>query len=436
MPALSPLLSHLIQDYGEPVKDPLWRNIPLSKSLLRLVAHSAFQKLNGIRQLGPTYLVYPGATHTRLSHSLGVFHLARRTLMHLLMNCADPALPVELSRDFPERLTVQGGKAFLCAALLHDLGHYPYAHSLKELDLESHEALTAKVIAEPGLSRLIHDEIGVDPQLVAAIVDPHSSYSGGEELGLYRNLLSGVLDPDKLDYLNRDAYFCGVPHGLQDVDFVLAEIRPQPSGPGITTKGLSAVESILFSKYLMYKTVYWHKTVRIATAMIKKAVLLALKAGVLRARDLYRLDDAEFFALTRSRDFPPFELVRGVEQRRLYKVVAAVPFAPENELHTRLQNLEFRLRFEEQLAREAGCDRPEAVIVDLPEPIRFEIDLPVIDSAGGLSTPFQDSPSVFSRDMVQAFPAALRRISLFVEDGLTPALGRRSARSLLLEGLK
>ncbi|GAI78327.1 unnamed protein product, partial [marine sediment metagenome] len=161
--------------------------------------------------------------------------------------------------------------------MLHDLGHYPYAHSLKELDVESHESLTSKRICEDDFCLIIKEDLGVDPHLVAAIIDSNLEYRGSEDVVFFRNLLSGVLDPDKLDYLNRDAYFCGVPYGIQDVDFVLNEIVPYSStGLAITWKGLSAVESILFSKYLMYRTVYWHKAVRIATAMIKKAILMGL----------------------------------------------------------------------------------------------------------------------------------------------------------------
>ncbi|MBN1836116.1 MAG: HD domain-containing protein, partial [Spirochaetales bacterium] len=262
------VLQYLVREFSEPIKDPVWKNIAVSRPLLDLIELPVFQKLNGIKQLGPTYLVYPGATHTRLNHSLGVLHLARRMILHLLMN---ERRSWTGAREEP-RITLGGVKAFLCAALLHDLGHYPYAHSLKELEVASHESLTAQRIREPEVAGPISDRVGTDPELVAAIVDPQLPYGGEEDVEFYRNLLSGVLDPDKLDYLNRDAYFCGVPHGVQDVDFVFAEIRPHPRGLAVTEKGLTAVESILFSKYLMYRSVYWHKTVRIATAMIKKAV--------------------------------------------------------------------------------------------------------------------------------------------------------------------
>jgi len=435
------ILNHLVQDFHDPIKDPVWKNISLSRALLRIICHPAFQKLNGIKQLGPTYLVYPGATHTRLNHSLGVFHLARRMMIHLLTNSDSAKSGATAEAAGTAQITLEGTKAFLCAALLHDLGHYPYAHSLKELKVRSHESLTAERILQSDLSRLIRDELGVDPGLVAAIVDPALDYDGDGDLSFFRNLLSGVLDPDKLDYLNRDAYFCGVPHGTQDVDFVLAEIQPHPRGLAVREKGLSAVESILFAKYLMYKTVYWHKTVRIATAMIKKVVLLALQEGVIEAQDLYWLDDHEFYSLVKEHAFPPFQLIQRVSERRLFKLVATVPFDSGNDKHRILQDLDHRLVFEEELCREAGKRTgrklsPESVIVDIQEPINFEVDLPVIRTETADQIPYHRCGGVFGRDSAGAFTGSLRSVSLIAEDDerLIEALREIVAVSLLGKG--
>ncbi len=423
------VLRHLTRDYDRPVRDPVWQHISLSAPLLRLTEMPAFQKLSGVRQLGPAYLVYPGATHTRLNHSLGVFHVARRMMLQLL------------TRDGSGSFTLEGVKAFLCAALLHDLGHYPFAHSLKDLGILAHETLTARLVLQEDWRRRIREEVGTDPRLVAAIIDRSLGYDGGEALELYRRLLSGVLDPDKLDYLNRDAYFCGVPYGIQDVDFVLEEIVPdERSGLAITRKGLSAVESILFSKYLMYRTVYWHKTVRIATAMIKKAVVLGLAAGALRPEELYFLGDAEFLALTAPRGFPPFRLVQEVNERRLYKRVLRVPYRPGDPRHAELGDMGRRAALEAELAREAGgrlgrAVEPEEVIIDLPEPISFEIDVPILDPHTHARVAFRDSDSVFGAEVVEGFRRSLRTVSLLCrrDEGLVAAL-REIGRRHLEEG--
>ncbi len=430
MGALERARDLLNREFTEPVKDPVWHNIDLSPGLLRLVASAAFQKLNGIKQLGPTYLVYPGATHTRLSHSLGVFHLARRLLAQLLVH-SDPASRLPDSALEPEAI-----RSYLSAALLHDLGHYPFAHSLKDLQVASHESLTAAQVLEGELAGALRRDAGADPRLVAAIVDPQRDASDGGAVAFYRRLLSGVLDPDKLDYLNRDAYFCGVPYGLQDADFALAELRAQPDGLAVTRKGLTAVESILFSKYLMYRSVYWHKTVRIATSMIKKAVALAMEAGELEPRELYGLDDQEFFALAGRKRFPPLELLGRVARRRLYKQVASFAFDPGDPGAASLLHLPERLEREREIAREASRPAgrtvaPQEILIDIPEPISFEIELPVLNPEGSRS--FAAAESIFSEGAVREIARSLRRISLIAEaeSGLAAALAGLGPRRLL-----
>jgi HD superfamily phosphohydrolase len=415
------ILEHLDNDYRDPVRDPVWHHIYISRPLLRVVDQAQFQKLDRVRQLGPACLVYPGATHTRRSHSLGVFHLARRMIATL----------VRKNRDVD--ISLEGVKAFLCAALLHDIGHYPFAHSLKDLDVEAHEAIAARTILTD-FAAVIKDSLGVEPEAVAAIVDRDSGYGGHENVGFYSRLLSGVLDPDKLDYLNRDAFFCGVPYGIQDVDFILEEVYPRVGNAiAISPKGITALENILFSKYLMYRTVYWHKTVRIATAMIKKAIASALAASAIARQDLYGLDDEEFFARFTSARFPGFALIEDVRRRMLYKQVARVQFRPENPAHLRLEDIGARLLLEREIADEAGQALgrripEERIIVDVPERISFEINIPVIDP--GQSEPEEsdagDSSHVFGRLGHEDFPRSLRCISVSAQrdEGLLAVLAR------------
>jgi len=404
---LQGIIEHLERDYTNPIRDPIWKHIYLSDALLKLTALPVFQELNGIKQLGPAYLVYPGATHTRLSHSLGTFHLAKR-IVHSIIKKTNGV----------NGITLPEVKAFLCAALLHDLGHYPLAHALKNLEVERHEALTAGMILEQPLAAVIAKELGVDPSLVAAIVDTGLSYTGSAHLTLFRRLLSGVLDPDKLDYLNRDAYYCGVPYGIQDVDFFLSEIIPYKADEiALTMKGVTAAESILFSKYLMYKTVYWHKAVRIATAMIKKALVLGLQEGVLQKTDLYGLTDQGFFTMIAASGFGPFSLIMDAQKRNLYKRVWKLPFNPGDPFHRKLEDLGFRRRYEAELARHAGkligrAVREEEIIIDIPESISFEIDLTLFDEESGEYVPFTGSGSVFSQKVVSGFTGSLRYIAL------------------------
>ncbi len=403
MAEYSKILHHLDEDYTDPVRDPIWKHIYLSPPLTRIIHTGAFLKLHGIKQLGPTYLVYPGATHTRFSHSLGVFHLARRMIIQL----------IKTDRKMP--LTLDGVKAFLCASLLHDLGHYPYAHSLKDLNVKDHESLTGEyILQDEELSGLIRHKLGVLPQTVASIIDMKSKKTTDDSIRFFRNLLSGVLDPDKLDYLNRDAYFCGIPYGLQDIDFIYSQIEPHPvMGLAIRRKGLPSVESILFSKYLMYRNVYWHEKVRNATAMIKKAILLGLKSGIIRPENLYGIDDREFFSRMRADIFPPFRLIEMAHSKKLYRYIYQTRFSDQIPFHLQLEDLEQRLKFEQSMAERAGAS-PEQIIVDIPERISFDIELPVIEREKVV--PYNESGSVFNEDIVKDFTGSLRTISLLAED--------------------
>ena len=405
------ILDHLQNDYTEPIRDPVWKHIPFSRELLRVAEQSQFQKLDRIRQLGPAYLVYPGATHTRRSHSLGVFHVARRMITSLVR------------RNQGVDITLEGVKAFLCACLLHDIGHYPFAHSLKDLDVEAHESLAARQI-RGDFAAVIRSSLDIDPRDVALIIDRNAPAEGGASMEFYRGILSGVLDPDKLDYLNRDAYYCGVPYGIQDVDFILEQILPHgKDGIAISTKGITAIEDILFSKYLMYKTVYWHKTVRIATAMIKKAVAAALVSGAISKDDLYGLDDEEFFATFSAARFPSFQLIGDVRRRELHKQVWTVPFRDENAAHRRIEDFRERLLVEETIAREAGrvAGRrvpPESIIVDVPERLSFEISVPVMGPSPRREAGVEgweeltDVRSVFAGMRSEDLPRSIRLISV------------------------
>jgi HD superfamily phosphohydrolase len=193
----------------------------------------------------------------------------------------------------------------------------------------------------------------------------------------------------------------------------------------------------------MYKTVYWHKTVRIATGMIKKAVLLALKASVLQPEDLYWLDDYQFATLTERHEFAPFQLIRRVIERRLYKLVGAVAFDAENTLHLKLQDVNDRLGFEEDLVRAVeklmGRKLPvQSLIIDVPEPITFEINLPVLQGDNGEVSVHEHSRSAFNHDSVRSFVHSLRTISLFAEqeDELSRALEKIDVKKILTEGMR
>jgi len=387
------------------IRDPVWKHIWMTPEFREISLAEPFLRLYRIKQLGPAEYVYPGATHTRAAHSFGVYHLALKVLRVLAGRGADAWI------------TETGCNSFLAAALLHDLGHFPFAHSLKELPLADHESLTAALVRAEPLAGLIR-AAGADPALTAAIVDKKSAapVSFETETRFFRNLLSGVLDPDKLDYLNRDAYYCGVPYGLQDTDFILSRIQPDMTrGITIDPKAIMSIESILFSKYLMYRSVYWHKQIRIATAMMKKAVYVALEKGMIEPSQLYSRDDTGLYDLIDSLEYPEKELARGIRSRTFYTVIASFRFDPSDARMVALENLTERALAEEALAgylsHLCGMSVPsEHVLVDIPERISFESDLLVT----GENREFSRSSTVFTGGLVSSFTSSLRIVRVAV----------------------
>lgn len=395
---------HLRNDYLFPVRDPLWKHIYLSQGMKSILETADYIRLDKIRQLGPASIIYPGATHSRFNHSLGVFYLAFNIIQRLLSQEGGP--------DY----SLEGIKGFLCAALLHDLGHFPHAHSFKELPLKDHEALSAQIILDGPIAKILRDQIGTDPEFCAAIIDTARTHSQKEELTFYRNILSGVLDPDKLDYLTRDAYFCGVPYGIQDSDYVLSQLIALPHSMAIPFKGISAIENVLFSKYLMYKTVYWHKGVRISTALVKKAVYLALKEGQLNPQQLYGMDDQNFLHTMLSLQPEIKSMMEQSERPYGFEILHSWNYEPLNSSHKKLMDLDMRFKKEEELRdffKKSGINfEMGEVLLDLTGKISFEVELPVM--LHGEALPFPETETVFSREVVKDFTTSLQKIRLIV----------------------
>jgi HD superfamily phosphohydrolase len=408
-------LSNLFASYDLRIRDPLWKDIHLSEAFKEIYLCPCVQKLGRIKQLGPAFHVYPGAVHTRLDHSLGVYHISHLILVSLLKQA--------ISANIELPLTEGGMKDFLCASLLHDIGHFPFAHSLKELPLKSHEAIAASLIQE---DKTLHDAIvkaGCTPSAVASIIDTKKPCTD-EEILFYRNLLSGTLDPDKLDYLNRDAFFCGVPYGNQDVSYITDHLLLKNGAPALPIQCAPSIEHILFSKYLMYQSVYWHKNTRCATAMIKKALLCALEDSVLSAESLYSLDDEQFFALPTSCSYAPFSLFNQVRDNNLLECRYEKKFDENQTFDKACLNLKTRGEIEnklfEKLKRTGNYPslQPFEIIIDIPEPISFETDLPLVLENGNC-IPFCEYDTLFSVDIGKAFTKSLRKTRIFTPSYLT-----------------
>lgn len=396
------LLLSISHRFDNVIRDPVWGDIHLDDALYSLVQTAPFHLLDGIRQLGPVAFVYPGATHTRKSHSIGVYYLARRLVISLIERGQIPFA------------TTEGLRSFLVAALCHDLGHYPFAHSLKELPLTPHEALAGEMVLQEPLRAAILD-CGADPEQVAAIIDSDRTSPSDRETLLFRRFLSGVLDPDKIDYLTRDAYFCGVPYGIQDADFIMRRLLVDDDRLAVDERSEMSVEAVLFSKYQMYRSVYWHPAVRSATSMVKKSVLLAMASNAIGPDSLYGLDDHEFRNVFAHNDDRAFAPAKAAFAGRLYMLVAEVPYDASNIVHGDLNDLGKRLEAESALAMAANLPETD-VVIDIPEPVSFESDFMVRVQQKWEA--FSSRSPFFKAGSIEALKSSLRKIRIFARPGV------------------
>lgn len=409
------LLLSISNHFDTVVRDPVWGDIHFDDSLADLIESSPLRLLDGIRQLGPVAYVYPGATHTRRLHSLGVYYVARKLIQSLL------------ERGQLSFATPTGLRSFLVAALCHDLGHFPYAHSLKELPLTPHEVLAAELVLQDPLRDAIL-RCSADPEQVAAIIDSDRTNPNDRETLLYRKILSGVLDPDKIDYLSRDAYFCGVPYGIQDSEFILRRLYVVDDELGVDEKSEMSIEAVLFSKYQMYRAVYWHPTVRSGTAMVKKSILMGLAHGIINSDSLYGLDDAAFSKLLISAHGEEFKPAKMAHAGKFYPLIAEIPVDAANPVHHDLSNLNKRLEAEASLALAANVAET-AIVVDIPEPISFESKIKVKTDQGWRD--FSERSIIFRAAELEALQASLRKIRVFADPSVNPTLIKGLAKELL-----
>lgn len=373
------------------IRDPLWDTIRIDPTARRIIDSPAFQRLRYIRQLGHAHLVYPGANHTRFDHAVGVYHLARR------------ALRVLGERDDLSQVDSADCAAVPFAALLHDIGHYPFSHALEELEAERipghHEALVGRFLVEGDVAAALAD---VAPDAAARI----EALIRGVSDNPLQGLVSGSLDLDKIEYLKRDALFCGVPYGEVDVDrllHALAVLTDPATGRvelGVHEKGVAALESLLFAKYQMFRNVYWHHAVRAATVLYKRVVSDALEHGLVSPGELVGATDEGLMHLIAGRAVDArvearvdvrFDAgarvaagIAALRERRLPKRVAEVSAgeldgASPEWLET---DTPLKRRVEERIAGELGLP-PGSAFLDFPEKrAMFGLDLLLLRRSG------------------------------------------------------
>lgn len=231
------------------INDPVYGFITLDDPLvLKIVAHPFYQRLRRIHQMAFAHLVYPGAVHTRLHHSLGAYHLMCNALSELK------------NKGFqitPEEET--GAKA---AILLHDIGHGPFSHALENMLIKDthHESISFAIMEH--LNQEFHGELDI------AILIFRDQYPKK----FLHQLVSGQLDVDRMDYLSRDSFFTGVSEGVIGYDRIIKMLTVHNGSLMVEEKAIYSIEKFLVSRRLMYWQVYLHKTVLSAEKMLVQII--------------------------------------------------------------------------------------------------------------------------------------------------------------------
>ncbi|HEX9134503.1 MAG TPA: HD domain-containing protein [Ktedonobacteraceae bacterium] len=365
------------------VRDSLYDLIPLGSREEKLIGTAPFLRLQKIKQLGFVYRVWPGATHTRYEHSLGCYYLAVRAVRALLQHAEDGGL---------FGVSVSSIQTLVVACLLHDIGHYPFSHTIEELGhpIIAHEKVGRSIIEGSEIATVLERDYHLSPERVADFIDPPKTKLLPADDELLGSLLSGALDVDKLDYLPRDARACNVPYGGVDVARLQGALRIHPNVHGqrrivVTNKGISPLHSLLHARQEMFDNIYWHHTSRALQVMLMRAVHEALLCGALQIEQLVGLDDATLLSLLAEGVMPASsrKLADDLEMRRPYKGVIEISRLAGrlyNRLDALFWDVQRRRRVEQLLAAElAGALGIEIadyeVLFDIPRPEKWEMDV-------------------------------------------------------------
>jgi len=400
------------------VRDPIHGDISLSPLEEQVLDTPEMQRLRGIKQLGTASLVYPGCLHTRFDHSLGTNALAKRILRAVC--------------DASATVDADTAQAIGIAALLHDVTHVPFGHTLEDERRlfprhDKGERLSTFLAGDLG-ARLA--ALGVKDQ-VAALLGAASAAT----VPLWATqIVSSTIDADLLDYLRRDSYFAGLAHNYDDRIFRYFVVEGEQLAINMTKHGMerpdarSETVQVLRTRYFLTERVYYHHTKVAAGAMVSKAVELAHAHGALGEDELVRLTDAQLFE--RLRQVPSAaapdpritQLVDRLERRALLKrgyVISALTVPAEarrvlvERFHESMQN---RRDAEAFLAQRLGCDAGEVIVYCPALTVMKEAAAVVRTPAGLFALNEAERQSNSEITALEARYAALWRLYVFVAE--------------------
>ncbi len=360
------------------LRDPVHGDIQLTQQELRITDTPEFQRLRGIRQLGTSYLVFPGAQHTRFEHSIGTCWILKQLIGEINTRAANNGLASPISREETDFLAI--------AALLHDITHIPFGHTFEDERriIPAHDKSQARLhhfLDSLGLGQVLRD-LGIQDQLLEFFT------AGKSQLPSYAyDLVAGPICADLLDYLKRDAYYCGL---KLDYDFRIFKYLTLEAGHlcfslhserGFRQDAWTELINLLRMRFHLTERVYYHHAKVVAGAMLSRLLEAMLEQDVFRIEELYGLRDDSFTYLLGQRidqvhEFEP--LWHAYSSRRLYKRVYMVsrdPLTGDSTPDTVMQRIQndFHLnqrgargKLERKLARSLGIP-VSALILYAPE---------------------------------------------------------------------
>lgn len=374
-----PELAQASNSFGV-VRIPTEQDIPFTPRVRAIVDTAEFQRLRNVTQLALASYVYPGATHTRFEHALGVYHNALKYLWQL--GC---------DRRFAEIVSRHDAEVLIVAALLHDIGHWPFCHPIEDMELPEmppHEVFAREFLKADGeLTQVLASQWNITAD---EVLDVLVAKSDSPSSRLRRSILSGPIDIDKMDYLSRDSQHCGVPYGRHfDRNRLINSLIVNEAGDGlaITSKGRTAAEMMVFARYVMFTEVYWHHAVRSATTMFARSFLELMPK--LDLNSLFHMSEPDLIRslCSAARGTNVESLTDGLfgQRRRLHKRLAEYSIYHQEPLYrilrkqTATQLAVYSQLLTEKLAATIGRElSPMDVLIDAPpqhREVEFRVDV-------------------------------------------------------------
>jgi HD superfamily phosphohydrolase len=421
------------------IRIPSELDVPLTPRVRQIIDTAEFRRLSRISQLGLVGLVYPAAHHTRFEHSLGVYRMG---LLYLQRLSHDPR--------FAAAISPHDAELFIAAALLHDLGHWPFCHPIEDMELPGvpqHELFANSFLLEGEIADALRDDWGISPREVVALLSEKPRDPGSRIL---HSMLSGPIDVDKMDYLFRDSLHAGVPYGQNfDQARLIGSLCLNEAGDSlaITEKGRTAAEMMVFARYVMFSEVYWHHAVRSATAMLQQAFYLLYADLDLDA--LFRQAEQTLIdeLVKTAGSNPAGELLNGLfgPTRRLYKRLAEFSHFQDRDLYDQLARRPYQWlsacaeAFAKLLSRELGRRiAPHEILFDAPPAqLEVEFNIDIQYSKEGCYRQLGDISPVVRTLADQQFDDFVKRVRIFVHPNLAAdASSLADSKPLLREAIE